>query len=126
MARRLVSRLSTRGVQPFAWQTRATVPRVQVLRGWPNARGLWCSKCRSGSSKAAFSTGRAVLGREDFSVRQPNPSTANAWMALRTDRAVPPRLRAIAAGVWPPALASRIWERRRVKASADRKPACNG
>src|SRR6185312_6603712 len=125
MARRTVSIERTRGVHPFAWHTRATAASVQVVRVWPNARGLWWSRWRSGSSKAVPRTGRVVLGREDFAARQPGPSAAKAWMALRTDRAVQPRLRAITAGVCPPALASRTWERPRVKASADRKPACN-
>jgi hypothetical protein len=53
---------------------------------------------RNGSPKAAPSTGQAVLDREDFAPRQLVPSAAKAWMALRTDRAVQPGLRAIAAG----------------------------
>src|SRR4051794_1591291 len=37
---------------------------------------------------------------------------------------VQPRLRAISAGAWRAALARRIWQRRRIKASGERKPAC--
>src|ERR1700719_2294939 len=44
-------------------------------------------------------------------------------MALRTDGAVQPKLRAINGGLCPEALASRIWQRRRVKPSAERNPA---
>src|SRR5262249_44495681 len=43
-------------------------------------------------------------------------------MALRTERGVQPRWRAIPLGDWPLALANRIWQRRRVKAWADRSP----
>src|SRR5262245_36027232 len=46
-------------------------------------------------------------------------------MALRTDTAVQPRLRAISEGPWPEALAKRIWHRRRVNASEQRRPACS-
>src|SRR5262249_31568659 len=49
-----------------------------------------------------------------------------AWkarMAWRAEAAVQPRLRAIRAGLWPAALASRVWQRRRVKASGERRPA---
>jgi hypothetical protein len=122
MARRMVSMLSRRGVQPWAWQTWATKASVQVLRGWPNTRGVWCNRCRKESSKVPSNTGRALWGRDDFSVRQASPSAAKAWMALRAERGVQPRLRAMSAGVWPAALARRIWQRRKVKASVERSP----
>jgi len=44
MARRTVSIESTRGVHPFSRQIRATEASVQVVRGWPNDRGLWWSR----------------------------------------------------------------------------------
>src|SRR3954469_24291243 len=46
-------------------------------------------------------------------------------MALRTVAEVQPRRRAMRDGVRASALASKIWQRRRVKASAERNPCCN-
>ena len=120
----MASGLSTRGVQPRSKQTSANKLKVQVLRDLPRVRGLWCSRPRKGSSSAVSRRGRALCGREDFSFKQARPSEWKAWMALRTDMAVQPRLRAIRSGDCPEALASRIWQRRRMKAEAERRPAC--
>jgi hypothetical protein len=46
-------------------------------------------------------------------------------MALRTETEVQPKLGAMSEELCPEALASRIWQRRKVNASAERKPACN-
>src|SRR5262249_16257025 len=69
--------------------------------------------------------GLAVVGLEDFARRQSRPSLWKAWMTWRTDEGAQPRLRASCWGVCPWALASRIWQRRKVKAAPERRPDCS-
>jgi hypothetical protein len=57
-----------------------------------------------------------------LAVRQASPSAAKARRASRTVCTAQPRAAAIWAERCPSALAKRIWQRRRVKASAERKP----
>jgi hypothetical protein len=63
------------------------------------------------------------LGREERAAKQASPWVWKAWMALRTVWAEQPRAEAIREGRWPEALAVRTWQRRRVNASAERRPA---
>ena len=119
----MASPVSCRGVQPRAWQTSASRSKVHSQVGLPQVRGLWCSRSFKGSLKRSSRKGRAEWGREDFSSRQAIPSRWKALMALRTVPVEQPRLRAICAGRRPAELASRIWQRRTVKASLERSPA---
>ena len=47
----------------------------------------------------------------------------NLWIALRTVWSLQPKERAIWRAFFPSALAERIWQRRRTKASGERRPA---
>jgi len=123
MALRIVSSETSDFVSPRSWQTSATIGKLQVERAWPNCRGDWCSKARTCSHVAASSSGLAVLGRDDFCSRQPQPSASKARIPLRTVWSVQPRWRAIWRGVFPSALRRRSWLLRSMNARADRNPA---
>src|SRR5919106_1664703 len=120
---RMVSPLTRCGVSP-CWQlTSAANSRVHRLVGLSKVRGLWCNKARNCS---AFSPGKAawiVWGREDPLLRLSKPARLNARMALRAVCSSQPRWWAIWGARSPRALASRIWQRRRTKASDERQPA---
>jgi hypothetical protein len=117
---RTVSMLTWSGVRPRSQQTSAAQGSVQVRRGLPKVRGRSCSSARNGW---ASSTRRGRLGRRDWACTLAKPRGWKACMGLRTLWAAQPNCRAICAGRCPRALASRIWHRRRVKASAERSPA---
>src|SRR5918996_4157 len=120
---RMVSPLTRWGVNPCWKLTSAANSRVHRLVGLSKVRGLWCNKARNCS---AFSPGKAawiVWGREDPLLRLSKPARLNARMALRAVCSSQPRWWAIWGARSPRALASRIWQRRRTKASAERQPA---
>lgn len=109
-------------VQPFSkhtWAARSSVHRLVAL---PALRGDWCSRERRSSSRALGPAAWIVLGRFDLGRVQPIPAAEKARRALRTAWEEPPKAAAIWAGRWPLSLASRTWQRRRVKASAERSP----
>lgn len=119
---RIVSGLSARAVHAFSWHTPATNPRVHRLVGLPSARGDWCNRPLRSSSRSRGQTGGVVFGAFDRGARHSTPSAWNARIASRTVWVAHPRVVAIRAGRCPSALARRIWDRRRVKASGDRRP----
>jgi hypothetical protein len=121
-ARRMASPLSTRPVQPFSWQTWAAKLRVHRLVGLPKPRGLWWSKARKSSSRSLGQAAWTVLGALDLACRQAVPSVLKALMASRTVWAAQPRAAAMWDGRWPWSLCSRIWQRRSVNASGERRP----
>ena len=120
--RRRASPLSTRAVQPFSKQTAAARRSVHRLVGLPKQRGDWCSRARKSSSCLLGQAAWTFLGALDLARRQAMPSAWKALMASRTAWAEQPRAAAIREGRCPWALASRIWQRRRVKASGQRSP----
>lgn len=63
------------------------------------------------------------LGPVALAARLPRPSRRKAWRVLCTVPMAHPKKGAISDGRWPRALASRIWDRRKVNASGDRRPA---
>lgn len=115
---RTVSALTRARVSPRSPQTSATKASVQVDRALPKPRGEVCRSSRSLSALAASNRGSVVCGREDFCCKHPTPSRAKARSPLRTVWSPQLKCWAIWRGVWPTALASKIWLRRRVKASA--------
>jgi hypothetical protein len=64
-----------------------------------------------------------VAGREERRVSAAVPRPAKARMASRTVWSLQPTAWVIRCGRSPRALASRIWQRRRVNALGDRRPA---
>jgi hypothetical protein len=99
--------------------------RALLDRRWMGlwkVRGLWCNKVRNCS---AFSPGKAawlVWAREGPLLRQAKPVRLNALMALRTVWWWQPRWWAMCGAGSLGALARRIWQRRRTKASDERQP----
>src|SRR5512147_1614227 len=76
---------------------------------------------RSCSQAAASKTGGVLLGREEAERKHPAGSVRKARMALRTVWVPHRRWAAITDGRSPWALARRIWQRRNVKASRERR-----
>lgn len=84
------------------------------MKHLPQSFGARCS------SKAACT----VRGREEpLRSASWRPPSLNSWIALRTTWSLQPRDRAIWRAFFPSALAERIWQRRRTKASGERGPA---
>src|SRR5215510_8951493 len=122
-ARRMVSSLTRRGVRPWAKLTSAAKASVQRLVGLPKVRGLWCNSARRDSQVPTSKIVAVVWGRDDCGCSAASPRWWNACSALRTVCSVQRRACAMVVVVWPAALARRIWQRRTVKADADRRPA---
>ena len=122
-ASRMVSSLTTAFVSPCSKQTSATRFNVHSERSRPNWRGDWCKRPRNFSRFASSSSGLRFLGAEDFCSKQARPSRSKARMTLRAVWSTQPKCRAICRGVFPSALTSRIWQRRKLKAFVERKPA---
>src|SRR5918995_2008652 len=120
---RMVSPLTCLSVMPSSKLTSAAIASVQKVPSLPNSLGRRWSICRrdsaSPSSKAAWTS----LGREEPAWRAPRPLSLKAWMALRTVWEPHPRFSAIRGGRSRRALAKRIWQRLRTKASEERNPA---
>jgi hypothetical protein len=72
---------------------------------------------RTCSRFAAFSTGSTVIGTFDPRCTHARPRASKACSTLRTVCGAQRKVFAIAEGRWRSALASKIWQRRTVKAS---------
>ncbi len=122
MARRTVSRLNTRGVQPLAWQTWSyqgqSPGAVELALG---SRTLM-EQVTQGFVEGGIKEGLPPWGREDFCFRQASPSAAKAWTALRTERAEQPRLRAIRSRGLARRTGQQDLAARKVKAVVERSP----
>src|SRR5215213_279726 len=120
---RMVSPVTLLSVRPCSKLTSAAIASVQKVPSLPNSLGCRWSICRrdsaSPSSKAAWTS----LGREEPGVKAPRPRSLKSWMALRAVWEPHPRFSAIRGGRSPRALARRIWQRLRTKASEERNPA---
>lgn len=111
-----------RAVHPFWWHTSATKARVHRRVGLPSVRGLWWSRALRSSSRVRGHAGWVVFGAVGLGARHPAASAWNARMAPRTVWVAHPSEVAIWDGFCPAALASRIWDRRRVNATGERRP----
>src|SRR5438876_5623377 len=120
---RIVSLLTGWAVTPCSKLTLAASARVHRLVGWLNVRGLWCNRARNCSAWSASKAARLVWGRREPGRSAASPLVLNAWIASRTVWSSQPSWRAMVVARSPRALASRIWHRRRTKASDERKPA---
>ena len=120
---RIVSSLTRQAVSWCSKQTSAASSRVHVERALPKVRGERCKSARSCWRLSASSSGRALLGREDWRCKQATPRAAKARRTLRTVWSVQPTCWAIWGARRPAALANTIWLRRNVKASQARSPA---
>src|SRR5215475_760105 len=121
-ATRMASSLTSRGVSPWVKLTSAASASVQRLVGLPKVRGLWCNSARRASQTPGVKIVAQVWGRDDCGCSAARPRWWNACSALRTVCSVQRSSYAIVVVPWPSALASRIWQRRTVKADADRRP----
>src|SRR5215216_808385 len=120
---RMVSPLTLLSVMPCSKLTSAAIESVHKESSLPNILGSWWSISRRVStplwSKAAWTS----LGREEPAWRASRPRSLKEWMALRTVWEPHPRFSAIRGGCSLRALAKRIWQRLRTKASEERNPA---
>src|ERR671910_2437528 len=120
---RMVSALTRLSVMPSSKLTSAAIASVQKAPSLPNSLGRWWSISRRvsipPSSKAAWTS----LGREEPAWRASRPRSLKSWMALRTVWEPHPRFSAIRGARSRRALARRIWQRLRTKASEERNPA---
>src|SRR5215210_1172888 len=120
---RMVSPVTLLSVMPSSKLTSAAIASVQKVPSLPNSLGRrWSIRRRdsaSPSSKAAWTS----LGREEPGVKAPRPRSLKSWMALRAVWEPHPRFSAIRGARSTRALARRIWQRRRTKASEERNPA---
>src|SRR5215212_9624672 len=121
---RIVSPETRSLVMPSSKLTSAACSSVQRVLGLPNSLGEWRKSSLRASTPCSSKAARVRLGLEEPALRASRPRSLKAWMALRTVWEAQPKERAICGGVSPRALASRIWQRRRMKASEERNPAC--
>src|SRR5215203_3462245 len=120
---RTVSPVTRFSVSPSSKLTSAASSKVHRLVGLPKLRGVRCSSSLRRSARSGSKAAWMVSGREEplLSASSMSPSP-KAWMALRTVWSLQPKGRAIREARSPLALASRIWQRRRTKASEERRP----
>src|SRR5947209_9111028 len=123
IACRMVSSLTRYGVNPWRTLSPANRSSVQTLVGYPKSRGLRWASAWSCSRPAASKVVWMMWLRWLRSCRAAVPRSLKARVVLRTVWEAHPNCRAMAGGVSPRALASKIWLRRWVKASDERKPA---
>src|SRR4030066_2011223 len=122
---RTASRLTRSGVRPCSKLTSAANSRVHTPLGLPKGGGLWWSSSRK---RSACSDGKATTirwGRLERRWSAASPRELKALITSRTASSSQPRFWAIPVARWPRELASRIWQRRRTKASAERRLASN-
>src|SRR3954469_2620106 len=109
--------------KPCSKLTCAGIWSVQRLLSLPNSLGeRWSISLRAWAlfwSKAAW----VLLGREEPANRAFRPRSLKSWMASRTVCCPQPRFLAICGTSSPLEEARSIWERRKVKASLERREA---
>src|SRR5829696_3343625 len=120
---RMVSPLTGLRVMPSSKLTSAAVRKVHRLLRLPYFLGSWWSISRRASDPLSSKAAWTSLGREEPAWRAPRPFSLKAWMAFLTVWEPHPRFSAIRGGRSRRALARRIWQRRRTKASEERNPA---
>src|SRR5215213_8723071 len=120
---RMVSPETRLSVSPSSKAACAAISRVQRLDSRPNSLGERWSISLSASALFSSKAAYTRLGRDEPAVRESSPRSLKAWMAFLAVCEPHPRLRAIFGGESPRALARRIWQRRRTKASLERSPA---
>lgn len=122
---RIVSPLTRRSVKPRSKETSATNSSVHKLVALPYCRGLLWSNSFSRSACSDGMASPVLCGRRDCCSSAFRPSALKALITSRTVWSLHPKFLAIRMACWPRALASRIWQRRKTKASDERKPASN-
>jgi hypothetical protein len=100
----------------------AAISKVPRLVSYPNSLAERWSISLRASALSRSKASRVLLGREDLAPRASRPLWLNLWMASRTVCWPQPRLWAILGACSPLELASKIWQRRKVKASLERSP----
>src|SRR5215210_2976124 len=120
---RMVSALTRLSVIPSSKLTSAAIARVQKVPSLPNSLGRWWRSCRRDSAPPSSKAAWTSSGREEPAFRAPRPRSSKSWMALRTVCEPHSRFSAIRGARSPRALAKRIWQRLRTKASLERNPA---
>src|SRR6266702_4221011 len=120
-ARRTLSSETSQEMIACSKLTWAASCKVQVLRSWPKSRGLRCKRSLSLLAPSSLKVVRSRWGRDEPSLRTASPLALKPWITLRTVWSSHPSARAIAGARSPRELASRIWQRRKTKASFERK-----
>ena len=125
-ARRTLSPETRVGVIPRWKLTWAASGKVHTLVWWPQSRGLRCKRSCSASTASSLNVVRSRCGREEPSCNTSSPWALKPWITLRTVCRWQPNWLARAVARWPRSEASRIWQRRKTKASFERNPAGPG
>src|SRR3712207_6599479 len=120
----MVSRLTRSAVIPCSTQTSAARASVQVERALPNWREFWCKSAFSRALRSVSKTLAAACGRRDGMATTASPRVSNARRTLRTACGLHPTACAMTGVVSPRAEAKRMWQRRTVNPSDERRPAC--
>src|SRR5215203_2489688 len=122
---RMVSPLTLLSVRPSSKLTSAAYSSVHKVSSLPKFLGSWWRISRSASAPSASKAVCRRLGREEPAIRASKPFSLKSWMAFLTVCDPQRKFSAIRGGRSPRALARRIWQRRRTKASEERSPASN-
>src|ERR1700730_5562838 len=121
-ARRTLSVESSVGMMPCSKLTWAANANVHIPRSLPKSWRLRCKRscnCRHASSVNVV---RRWWGRDEPSCSTANPVVVKPLITLRTVWSSQPSCLAIAGARSPRADASKIWQRRKTKASDERNP----
>jgi hypothetical protein len=121
-ARRTLSEDPRRGVSPCWKLIWAAKDNVHTLVSRPKSRGLRCSRSRSASNVTSGKVVRSRWGREEPSSKTASPAALKPWMMLSTVCLWHPKCLAIAVARSPRSDANRTFDRRKTKASLERKP----
>jgi hypothetical protein len=119
---RTVSPETRSWVSPSSKAASEAIARVHRLLWYPNSLGERWSISRNFSALIWSKVSRVLLGREDFAWRARRPLPLKSWMASRTVWEAHPRFSAIFGARSPLELAKSICDRRKVKASLERRP----
>lgn len=122
-ARRTLAMETWVGRIPCSKLTWAASSKVQVPRSLPKSRGLRCKSSFSCLAPFSEKVVRNRWGREEPALRTASPFALKPLITLRTVWSSQPSCLAMAGARSPRPEASRIWQRRKMKALDERNPA---
>jgi hypothetical protein len=121
-ARRTLSLETSVAMMPCSKLTCAASSKVHTPRSRPSSCGLRCKRSCNRRHPSSVNVVRRWWGREEPSCSTSNPVALKSLMTLRTVWSSQPSWKAIAGARSPRELASKIWQRRKTKASDERNP----
>jgi hypothetical protein len=121
-ARRTLSVETSVAMMPCSKLTCAASSKVHTPRSLPKSCGLRCKRSCKRWHPSSVNVVRKWWGREEPSCSTANPVALKSLMTLRTVWSSQPSWWPIAGARSPRELASKIWQRRKTKASDERNP----